>query len=356
MKNVRGLIAGVILLSASCGIVLGLYGFVRFWMEPPPGPGRPVFYEVKSGTTPMAIAQELETLGIITNSKMFYWYGRLTGKLHKFKSGDYRFTTKMKPDEVMNVIISGISFGYPLTVPEGYNSRQIAENLDKLRPGAGAEFLALCGNAEFIKNLGLFRQPPNHLEGFLFPDTYFITRKTPVSELIAQMVKRYRTVFTASLEAQAAQMHMTEFEVVTLASVVEKETGVAEERPLVASVFHNRLKKRMKLQSDPTVVYGLVNYNGNITKKDLLTPHPYNTYVIPGLPVGPIANPGKEAILATLSPATSDYLYFVSHNDGTHQFSTNYDDHRKAVNRFQVDPQARQGHSWREQSRKTKAH
>lgn len=348
MRNFNSFIAGAILLVSSGGIVVGLYQFVKFWMEPPSQSPRAVFYEVKPGTSPGQIAHSLESLGIISNARMFYWYGRLTGKLTKFKSGDYRFLTNMKPDDVMNIIMSGISFGYPLTVPEGYTAAQIASALNKFRPGSGDKFLKLCENKSFIADMNLFENPPPRLEGFLFPDTYLVTRKEPMEELVFQMVKKYRSVFTSELEALAKARGFTELQTITLASIVEKETGAPQERPLVASVFHNRLRKHMRLQSDPTVVYGIKDYDGNITKKDLTTYHPYNTYVIPALPIGPISNPGKDAIIATLKPAQSNYLYFVSHNDGTHEFTENYEDHKKAVAKFQIDPKAREGHSWRD--------
>ena len=355
MRKFSGLFAGLILLFASAAIMNGLYHFVRFWMEAPQGPTLVVFYEVKPGMSPHQVSNELKQLGVITSAKMFYWYGRMTGKLAKFKAGDYRFTTSMKPDEVMNIIMSGISFGYPIVIPEGYNIEQIAAQIEKVRPGAGDRFKNLCEDETFINGLGLFKSSPKRLEGFLFPDTYFMTRKTHIEDLIRQMVKNYRSVFSPELEAKAVAIGMTEFEVITLASIVERETGSPKERPMVASVFHNRLKKRMRLQSDPTVIYGLKNYQGNITKKDLLTPSPYNTYTLPGLPVGPIGNPGKESILAVLNPANTPFLYFVSHNDGTHEFTENYEKHRQAVGRFQLDRKAREGHSWRELNQKQPA-
>ena len=347
--------AGLVLLFGSVGICLGLYRFVAFWMVAPQGAVRAVFYEVKKSSSPMGIAHDLERLGIITNARMFYWYGRMTGKLNRFKAGDYRFMTNMKPDGVISVIMSGISYGYPITIPEGYTLEQIAMVIDRARPGAKQEFLSLCRDFQFISSFvtaGILSAAPPTLEGFLFPETYLMTRKTPLSDLIHQMVRKYRSVMSPDRVQLAQSLGLTEYQLVTLASIVERETGDPSERPLVASVFHNRLKKKMRLQSDPTVVYGLKDYNGNITKKDLLTRHPYNTYVVPGLPVGPISNPGREALLATLSPAKTEYLYFVSHNNGTHEFTSTYGDHQRAVSKFQLDPRAREGHSWRELDQK----
>ncbi|MEW6055604.1 MAG: endolytic transglycosylase MltG, partial [Bdellovibrionota bacterium] len=291
---------------------------------------RTVYYEVKPKVGAQRIAEELASLGVVSDSRFFYWYSRISGKSKKFRAGDYRFSTKMTPDEVMAILMSGISFGLPLTVPEGYTIAQIAQVLEGIRPGTAESFKSLCQDKRFIKGLG-FAKSPHSLEGYLFPDTYSVLRNEPVEEIIRKMVRKYRAVYTPELEMRASQLGMTEQQVITLASIVEKETGAKHERPLIASVFHNRLKKKMRLQSDPTVIYGVKNYQGNITRKHLDAVTPYNTYQISGLPKGPIANPGKEAILAALYPVESTYLYFVSHNDGTHEFSSTYEDHMKAV-------------------------
>ncbi len=171
------------------------------------------------------------------------------------------------------------------------------------------------------------------------------------------MVRRFNEVYSELSEKQATSKAikaagLSSHETVILASIVEKETGAAFERPLIASVFYNRLHKRMRLQSDPTTIYGMWNrdgyFRGNIRRKDLTEPTPYNTYKTPRLPIGPIANPGKNALLAILSPKQSKYLFFVSRNDGTHVFTRNYHDHQKAVNQLQKNPQARRGKSWRD--------
>lgn len=355
MNRLGSITAGIVLILACMAIVAGLYRFTSFWMGAA-GSGRPeqfVFYEVRKNQPPLEVLRDLEKEGIISDARLFYWYGRFTGRLSKFKAGDYRFSSHMKPDEVLNVVTSGVSYGFPLTVPEGYTMDQIAALVDRLKPGSAAKFSALARDAAFIRSLGLFAGPqPPTLEGFLFPDTYLITRKMPVEDILKQMVRKYRAVFNEAALARAAELGFTEYQIVTLASVVERETGAPEERPMVASVFHNRLKKKMRLQSDPTVIYGIKDYRGNITKKDLLTPHPWNTYTIPALPATPIGNPGKEAIHATLYPTESKFLYFVSHGDGTHEFTETYEKHNAAVKKFQLDRRAREGKSWRDLSKK----
>jgi UPF0755 protein len=348
------MIIGAALFVCSVFAVGAGYKFVRFWVSTPNqgvGPVKAVFYEVRGKESPGQIASELEKAGVISNARLFYWYGRLTGKSRKIKSGDYRFTSNMRPTEVMALIMSGISYGTPLTVPEGYNMKQVSEVVESVRPGTGARFLELCSDRKFIATLGLNPAPAN-LEGYLFPETYLVGRKTSNEDIIRAMVKKLRSVFTADLEKRAREIGFTTHQVITMASIVEKETGAKQERPLISSVFHNRLKKHMRLQSDPTVIYGLKDYDGNITRKHLEAPTAYNTYTIPALPPGPIANPGKEAITAVLYPAESNFLFFVSHNDGTHEFTVTYEDHRKAVGKFQLDPKAREGKSWRDLNKK----
>ncbi len=349
---------GVILLVLAGILGATAYKFTNFVMSPASdGPQATVYYEVLKNASPYAVAQDLQKLGIVSNSflgtRFFYWYGRLTGRTHRIKAGDYRFQTTMKPSEVYNILMSGISYGIGLTVPEGFNIEQISVLLEGLRPGSGQRFIALCHNAKFVRTLDipLPTNVPNQAitpEGYLFPDTYIINRKTTEEEIIRNMVKKYRITFTPDMTKQAQKLGFSEHQIVTLASVIEKETGAAEERPKISSVFHNRLRKMMKLQSDPTVVYGREDFDGNIRKTDLSMPSPWNTYVIKGLPVGPIANPGKDALYAALHPDTTPYIFFVSHNDGTHEFTVTYKEHQNAVNKFQIDRRAREGKSWRD--------
>ncbi len=173
-------------------------------------------------------------------------------------------------------------------------------------------------------------------EGYLFPDTYHFPGDVQAEKIIQAMVKRFHAVFTPEWRTRAETLGFTVHQAVILASIVEKETGDPSERPVISSVFHNRLKRNMRLESDPTVIYGIKNFNGNITRKDLKRKTPYNTYRIKGLPAGPISNPGKESIRAVLYPANTRFLYFVSKKNGTHAFSTNLADHNRAVRQYQL--------------------
>jgi UPF0755 protein len=193
------------------------------------------------------------------------------------------------------------------------------------------KFLALCRDASFIRSLGI--EAPT-LEGYLFPETYALVRgEVSEQSLVTRMVRHFDQVWKALDKPDP--LPLDRHQLVTLASIVEKETGNGEERPIIAGVFYNRLHKKMRLQSDPTTIYGLANFNGNLTRKDLHTATPYNTYVIHGLPPGPICNPGRASLEAVLHPAEVDYLYFVSRNNGSHQFSATLEEHNRAVHRYQ---------------------
>lgn len=274
---------------------------------------------------------------VIAEDIRFGLLARRMGVVGKLQAGEYCFTGGLSNQAIIEKLARGEVFYRPLTIPEGFNILQIG---DLLATGFGYDrndFLRQVRDEKFIKSLGL--DVPS-LEGYLFPDTYFVTRGQLLSEIISMMVHRFNDVFAEistqdDLSSLSARPIHSVHEVVILASIVEKETALPEERPLIAAVFLNRLKNKMKLQADPTVIYGIADFNGNITRKDLATPSPYNTYTKTGLPAGPIANPGQESLVAILHPADVNYLYFVAKNDGSHYFSNNLREHNKAVIRFQ---------------------
>lgn len=308
-----------------------------------------VIYEVKPGQSFNAIAKDLESQGLIKNAFAFSMYARFTNQRQQVKRGEYGFRKDMMPSEVLSIITSGKSIAKPFTVAEGLNIYEISDIYESQGFGKKADFLALVKDKAFAQQL--LGEPVDSLEGYLFPETYMITKFDSTRDLISSMVKRFLAVYSEIGAAQALP-GWSRNQVVTLASIVEKETGAKEDRPLISSVFHNRLSKHMKLQTDPTILYGMVDVTGimpnNIRKDDILKPTRYNTYVISALPPGPISNPGRESLLATLKPASSKYLYFVSRNDGTTVFSEDLGNHNKAVQKFQVNPKAREGKSWRD--------
>lgn len=307
--------------------------------------------EVLRGQGPRELTKLLVTSGVlpVQQEANFILLGRVGRYWKHIKTGEYQVYGSMTPIEIFQVLDSGVSILHSLTVREGENMYEIGDALEAMKLIHKSSFLKACANPKLMEALGFKAPLPKNLEGYLFPDTYFLSKTMSVEEVIRTMYRKFTEVWGQPQEQRAQQLQMSRHQLITLASIVEKETGAPQERPMIASVFYNRLKKKMKLQSDPTTIYGIWDrYDGNIHKADLATQNDYNTYYVPALPVGPISNPGKEAIQAVLFPSESPFLYFVSHNDGTHEFTRTYEDHLSAVRKFQLDPKAREGKSWRD--------
>ena len=299
----------------------------------------PVFVDVEHGAPTFAVASTLEGQGVV-RSRYLFLFLRLVQPHVRLQAGEYRFTEPLSPWQVFGKIQRGEIYYMELRVPEGSNLFDIAgllANLDSVRP---QEFLEAAADPGLINDLDPLAPD---LEGYLFPSVYRLTRHTTGTQLCRMMTSKFRKVWASlPVNANSAQVHQT----VTLASLVETETPSAAERPLVASVFVNRLNQGMPLQCDPTAVYAALvehRYRGTIYKSDLASTNPYNTYTHTGLPPGPIANPGVESLNAALNPAQSDYFYFVANPDapGTHQFSTALASHQQAVNAYRKRGRAR---------------
>ena len=275
--------------------------------------------------------------------------GRISGYTTKIRTGEYALHGGMKPIEILRVISSGKSVTYPITFPEGYNMFEMAELAEKKGIATAKQFLAYCHDSQFIKTI--LGDNVETLEGYLFPETYQVTRSEGARGLIKLMVRRFLQVY-GEVAHLAPTNGFTRHQWVILASIIEKETGYEKERGLISSVFHNRLKKNMRLQTDPTVIYGKMMQTGapvkNITKKDLRTKNSYNTYTFRGLPKGPISNPGRAALLSAFQPDDTEFLYFVSRNDGTSKFSETLKEHNSAVRKYQLNRNNRVGKSWRD--------
>jgi UPF0755 protein len=288
-------------------------------------------FVVRQGATLKKVAESLVARKIIRHRTPFVVWARIMGLSGAIKAGEYLLGPGMSPLKILHVLTKGVAVTHPVTFPEGYNLKQMGDVLEKKGIADRDDFFALTHDNDIIKQHNISALS---LEGFLYPDTYYFGQNTSARVCIEIMAARFFEVI-GPLKEDIKKSGLSLEEVVTLASIVEKETGCPAERPIIASVFLNRLKKKMRLESDPTVIYGIKDFNGNLRKKDLLRTTPYNTYVIRGLPPGPIANPGKESIQAVIFPANTNYLYFVSKNDGTHQFSRNFLEHQKAVNMYQ---------------------
>jgi UPF0755 protein len=306
-----------------------------FFTMPGPALTHPVIVFVPAGTTLRATARILAAEGVLSNAPLFIWWARWTGEDRKIKNGEYVFTNSLSPLTLLRILTGGRGMRHAITIPEGMTFHQIAGLLAAQGLGAEESFLCLTTEPRFLARWGL---PPQGLEGYVYPDTYHFSWLASPEEILGHLVARLYTALSPELYRRAATLGLSMHEVLTLASLIEKETAVAEERTLVSAVFHNRLRKRMPLQCDPTVIYGLARlgqFDGNLTRQHLRTPTAYNTYLLPGLPPGPIASPGIESIRAALHPAENSYLYFVARGDGTHVFSSNLADHNRAVQYFQ---------------------
>jgi UPF0755 protein len=288
---------------------------------------------VPAGQPFEATTKELIRAGVIQQPHRFRWFARLYGYDRKVKAGEYRLSAAMTPAQVLQTLVSGKVVFHRLTVPEGYTCHQIAGLVAAAGFASATRFEELARDAAFVHQLGL---QGDTFEGYLFPDTYFFPKGATAREIIEVMVRRFKTVMTPEWRARAAALKMSIEQVTTLASIIEKETGAPAERAVVSSVFHNRLDRGMRLASDPTVIYGLPHFDGNLTRADLEKKTAYNTYLIRGLPPGPIANPGRAALKAALYPKKTPFLYFVAKGDGTHHFSTNMRAHDRAVRRYQL--------------------
>jgi UPF0755 protein len=294
------------------------------------------FVEVPAGSGTKAIGDRLVSGGVIRDGVTFRLALWLSGDARTLKAGEYRFDRPMTPLDVLAKIARGDVYVVPLTFPEGLTIAEMAKIFEAHGFGPRATFVAAATDPGLVRSLD---PAATDLEGYLFPDTYLLPRRTDAAHLVKLMVERFEKALTPGDVAAARDRGMSVRQLVTLASIVEKETAKAEERPIVAAVYSNRLRIGMLLQCDPTVIYALMRagaYDGNIRRDDLAVNSPYNTYRVAGLPPGPIAAPGKDSIAAAAHPADTDYLYFVSRNDGSHEFSHTLEEHNRNVQKYQV--------------------
>jgi len=290
--------------------------------------------QVTEGMSFKAIASTLQKEGVLRYRGYFEIIGRLQGISRKVRIGYYGLNTSMSLWEVLEALRKGRIIEYEVVVPEGYNLYQIGWTLSGTPLISDPqEFISLVKNKEYVHSLGI---EADTLEGYLFPDTYYLPKGIKLEDIPKRMVQRFKAVFVDSYLARAEELGFTEQQILTLASIIEKEAKVSSERKLIAAVYHNRLKQGMRLQADPTAVYGTKAWVTKVTRQDLKRRSPYNTYLHKGLPPGPIANPGQGSILAALYPENVDYLFFVAQGDGSHYFSKDYEAHEKAVGRYRV--------------------
>lgn len=288
--------------------------------------------EIPKGASFAAAVSILSDAGLIKHKALFYTLARMKNAQSRIRAGEYELSTSMSPAHILEKMIRGEVVEFAVSIPEGFDLADIADRLAEDKLVRKEVFLNLAKDPEFLSSLGI---KSRSVEGYLFPDTYTFTRRMGEKEIIRIMVSCFNEKVTPAMRGRAAETDLTFEQFITLASMIEKEAMLKSERPLISAVFHNRLQKGMRLQCDPTAVYDLKNFTGGIKRSHLKRRSPYNTYVINGLPPGPIANPGLESMMAALYPAKVDYIYFVSRKDRSHQFSSDLRSHNRAVARYQ---------------------
>ncbi len=322
-------------------VLIALYGLNLVYS---PYQGKDISFNIRKGEHFGSVNHRLSKNHIISSPRAFHYYSKFTGKMGKLKAGTYMIPHGSNITEVLTILTEGVPILTKITIPEGKNMYEIGKILDAKGVTNYKNFIEACTDPAIIKKATEANAPS--VEGYLFPDTYKFAPKSSAKDVVLSMLKLFKRK-TRMLEMEEG--FLTAHEVVILASIVEKETGAKWERPTIAGVYLNRLKKPMRLQADPTTIYGIwKNYKGNLRKKHLLEKTAYNTYKINGLPLGPIANPSLAAIKAVLKPKEHKFLYFVSKNDGTHIFTPTYKDHLKAVDFWQKNRRNRKGKSWRD--------
>lgn len=330
-------IAVVVFALLGGAAALGAHAWLKRELSPvvegaEPAGARTVSFQVEPGDSFWGVAAELEEMGMIRNARVARWFAESEDLASKLKVGEYELTDAQSTAEIFRILATGRVRTYPVVIPEGFRATEIAARLEAAGLANADRFLEIVFDPASPDRYGV--EGPT-LEGYLFPDTYRFAKGLPEGRIAKAMVSQFKRV-RAELVPDPEAFPLSMREHATLASIVEKETGAAHERPLIAAVFLNRMKRRMRLQTDPTVIYGIENFDGNIKRRHLEDKsNPYNTYQIPGLPPGPIASPGREALRAVVEPEETPYLFFVSRNDGTHVFARTNAEHERNVDEFQ---------------------
>ncbi|MDR3570420.1 MAG: endolytic transglycosylase MltG [Syntrophobacteraceae bacterium] len=333
-KKLLRSVSGFFLVFSCLGAIVATVVFFQFWLflslPAKPFPEKKRFF-IPQRTGAYGIARLLQSKGVIRDASEFYLLCLLKHSNDRLEAGEYAFSTLERPEEILSKIVGGKVVIYVVTLPEGSTLAEVAGIVARAHLAGFSEIIEAGRSARLAKALHIKAQD---LEGYLFPDTYRFKKPVSGARIVGRMVARFWQELPADRQNREKELGMTLSQILTLASMIEKEAKVDPERAIIAGVFYNRLKIGMPLQSDPTAVYDLPGFSGPITSADLKRPSPYNTYRIKGLPPGPICNPGKKSILAAFYPAKVPYLYFVSNNDGTHHFSVTCREHEEAVSHY----------------------
>lgn len=320
VKNAIFLFSGFLLLPLS-------YAYLEF-IIPIPEVTKVAEIQIPQGTSFKQAAEILSREKLIRDKNIFLVVGRLTGLHRKIRAGYYALSGVMTPRDVLRLLAKGQIIEYEITIIDGDSLLEIGEKLSAKGIVDKKKFIEISKDMDFLKS---YKIDAPSVEGYIFPETYKVPKGIEPRSVLGIMINKMREKYSYVFRERAAALGFAEREILTLASIIEKEAVIDSERAVISAVYHNRLKKNMLLQADPTAIYGIKSSKEKITTKDLQRATPYNTYLIKGLPPGPIASPGIKSIIAALYPADAPYIYFVSNNDGTHQFSITEEAHFKAV-------------------------
>ena len=321
----------VILLLLLLGATLTLALYYR--LEHPPRPAIPsqAVIAFAPGTPTAEIFRKLAKEGVVRDARLAEIYYRLYRRRTPLQAGEYRFDRPMPIDDIINRMGRGEVLKYSVVVPDGLTAEETFELFWKLGIGGPEAFHRALRETELLRGL---TSGVSDLEGFLFPETYLVTHATPARAIVELMIAQFQRNFTPEMREKGERLGLNVVQTVTLASIVEKESGLTREGPTIASVYLNRLKRGMRLQADPTVIYALKRdgkWTGTLHRSDYAFESPYNTYASDGLPPGPICNPGLTALKSAVSPARTDFLYFVADESGGHRFSRTFEEHLAAI-------------------------
>jgi UPF0755 protein len=290
-----------------------------------------ILVDIPTGSSFLKVTEILNQAGLIKHRVFFYSLSIMKRATRSIRAGEYEFNNSLTPSAMIDKLLRGEIKNYRVAIPEDLSLREIAAILDKDKLINKEDFFTLASDEDFLELLNI---KADSIEGYLFPETYFFDRSMSTRQIMKLMVNQFWKKVTPEMINRAGELGFNTHQLITLASIIGKESGDDAEKPMISAVFHNRIKKKIRLQSDPTAVYDLENFDGKVLRSHLKRKSPYNTYIIRGLPPGPIANPGLTSLKAALYPAPVNYLYFVSKKDGSHFFSSSLYDHNQAINRY----------------------
>ena len=337
MKILKFLLALVLVaLLASGAVGFWVWSQAQSFLKATPSTDHnEVVVTIPRGAGPQTVARLLLEKEVVTDAEKFALFVRIRKASGGLRAGEFRFYTDQRPEQVLDLLLNAPEVTYPITLPPGLRIEEMGQLVEKAGMGTAEEYTALAKDPAFISAAKLpFAKTPENLEGLLVPETYNLGPSADTRAVMAAQLGRLKAIWTPERLTLAKERGLTPYEVMIMASLVEKETAVPDERPLIAGVFLNRLRIGMKLQTDPTIIYGLKNYDGNIRKSDITRPHRWNTYVIPALPPTPIAGSGIEAVDGVLKPTETKALYFVAKGGGAHHFSKSLAEHNRMVRKY----------------------